>query len=326
MMWNKSEVCEIHGGQNEDAPIAGPPPFAARKRRGWLLPIAVIGLNIVTLCAVTAVVVDRRTSGQNHDVPVAAPVIQAAVVEPKAESVPVIPVPVVEPKPEPVRAVQAPAVEPEPTPRRRDRILAVEPEPVLATPAPVTRSEPVWRDVEQASVGGKMYPVVAEAKIVLGPGSNMSVTPGGFVLEGDRVIGVTKRRPAETIPVMQANDEGNYWHDEQIYESVTRFSGKIGLIRKPLIEFRKMLPSHITMWSEPGPDRSVVVHLETNQEHKLDLCNYGQMLVTTAWLAPGTGGCVVRWEPICDMRPKQPESLSRSTSTAHSPGSFLTEH
>ena len=146
MFWNKNQVWQVHGGQNLDAPIAGPPPsfmldrMRARRRR-WLLSAAVLNLSVLLFCVTT---VNRRAAGQNHDVPAATSVVQVPAVElpaepgtlvqapkPKlqAEPAPVVQAPAIEPKAEPAPVVQAPAVEPEPMPRRRDRIFAVEPEP-----------------------------------------------------------------------------------------------------------------------------------------------------------------------------------------------------
>ena len=149
-----------------------------------------------------------------------------------------------------------------------------------------------------------------------------------------RVLGVTRRRPTAPAPPTatapatanrgatsrRADDEGNYWRDDRVYESVFRFHGNTARMRKPLIEFRKTLPSGITMWSEQGPDRSVDIHMETNHERRLNLLNFSQMMVTKAWLA---SGCEVSRASICEFGLKQPDPSLHPT--VHSPGAFLTD-
>ena len=91
-------------------------------------------------------------------------------------------------------------------------------------------------------------------------------------------------------------------------------------MRKPLIKFRKTLPSGITMWSEQGPGRSVEIHMESNHEQRLELLNLSQGMVTQARLA---GGCEVGRASIREFGLKRPDPSLHPT--VHPPGAFLTD-
>ena len=139
MSWNESQVWPVYGGQDLDAPIAGPPrlfPAAGPKSSvlgGWLLPAAVLNVSVLTFCV--AVTLGGLASGHNHDDALAmVPVIQARAVKPLAEPVTLVQAPVYKLPAESLSVTPVPVTEPPVEPVRRDRIFALEPE---AKPEPV---------------------------------------------------------------------------------------------------------------------------------------------------------------------------------------------
>ena len=175
MMWNKGKVWTVHGGQNEEAPVAGPPPVTGRKRRYGMLLLTM--LNVSILCG-AVIMPGRKKSDQSHDaVAAVVPATQGPAVEPEPEPVrvaqaptpkpeavsdPVIPAPAVEPPAEPAsnvrtRMAQALAVEPEPEPARVAQAPAVEPDPVPQRRdwiAEVRSTHQPWSVVQAAEAAG----------------------------------------------------------------------------------------------------------------------------------------------------------------------------
>jgi hypothetical protein len=123
MLWNKGKVWPVHGGQNEEALVAGPPPVSARKRRHGMILFTVLNLSILMLCG-TIIMLGRRESVPRTESPAAVPaVVQAPKSKHEIEPAPVVLVPATESLTEPVRNVRtrvtpAPEVEPEPEPAR----------------------------------------------------------------------------------------------------------------------------------------------------------------------------------------------------------------